>query len=911
MQRFLSLIFILCLLVSCAGGGDALPTIGPAPDPNNGQDSSEALISFAVQEYERASYETLIAQFQAEQPSIKVVLVSIDSIINYGQGDMTEQDLLRQMASGADTFSTSSFYLPAHLYNSPLLLNLLPLMEADASFQRADFYPGVLENSTEDNRLSVLPQYLYLDSLNYNKELFSQANIPTPQANWTWNDLLGIAQALGNGQTGPSASYGFADGDGATTLDILLSQRNFDLFTTAPEQIQLDSETPAQAIEQLISLANSNALFLENLVGEGPSSYELIQEGRIGIWNGMQFTFYPAIDSNNPSELNDENIGVLPYPQGSNIRNSITGIEGYMISSGTRYPNAAWKWIEFLTRSPREGFGGWGNNRVPSRDSLAGALNYWPSLSADTAATYKWILENNRAPRPNYNSTGFTAFYSLQTALQGALQSSNPNIPQLLREAQAKYQEDLANIIIKPTPTPDSNPVVVATPVINEPNAGATVITFMPIANDLSAMRRLIERFNQENPDLFVRVPTPQTYQNASNFSDLSKLGDCFSWHNPPNNDSDFAALLNLQPLFDSDSSFNLNDYPKALFGTYSHNGGIYGLPYAFNLQTFNYNRTAFDAAGIAYPNANWTNDDFLAAAQTLTQGSGDNKQYGYASLQGLIYDLIFFANNHFNARLTSGSGDQIRMNFSDPNAVRAIQWYIDLAKTHQVMPPISISYSSDSTPEEDLSWQHTINGRVNMWFSYGRIFYGDSAPFEEAYAPLPVGNKGLSSNNLSSQAFYISSQSQNPQACWQLLKYLSAQTDNSLLGGNIPARISIANSDAYAAQADSYLIDLYKAYSELLQRDMIQGDSLNSFFSEQMDLYWFYKAIDEAYRNNANLEQGLIEAQNTTNAYLDCIAEHGKPYKYATCANQVDPTYKGFHSEDATDNPIIGIPRG
>src|SRR5690606_24744731 len=156
-----------------------------------------------------------------------------------------------------------SFYLPAHLYNSPLLLNLLPLMEADASFQRADFYPGVLENSTEDNRLSVLPQYLYLDSLNYNKELFSQANIPTPQANWTWNDLLGIAQALGNGQTGPSASYGFADGDGATTLDILLSQRNFDLFTTAPEQIQLDSETPAQAIEQLISLANSNALFLE------------------------------------------------------------------------------------------------------------------------------------------------------------------------------------------------------------------------------------------------------------------------------------------------------------------------------------------------------------------------------------------------------------------------------------------------------------------------------------------------------------------------------------------------------------------------------------------------------------------------------------------------------------------------
>ena len=37
-----------------------------------------------------------------------------------------------------------------------------------------------------------------------------------------------------------------------------------------------------------------------------------------------------------------------------------------------------------------------------------------------------------------------------------------------------------------------------------------------------------------------------------------------------------------------------------------------------------------FDEAGVAYPDADWTYDEFLDAATKLTHGEGNNKVYGY-----------------------------------------------------------------------------------------------------------------------------------------------------------------------------------------------------------------------------------------------------------------------------------------
>ena len=57
------------------------------------------------------------------------------------------------------------------------------------------------------------------------------------------------------------------------------------------------------------------------------------------------------------------------------------------------------------------------------------------------------------------------------------------------------------------------------------------------------------------------------------------------------------------------------------------------GFPFAYVSCDLFYNKDAFDAAGLEYPNENWTWDDFLAAAKALTidkNGDGEIDQWGY-----------------------------------------------------------------------------------------------------------------------------------------------------------------------------------------------------------------------------------------------------------------------------------------
>lgn len=58
--------------------------------------------------------------------------------------------------------------------------------------------------------------------------------------------------------------------------------------------------------------------------------------------------------------------------------------------------------------------------------------------------------------------------------------------------------------------------------------------------------------------------------------------------------------------------------------------GHYYSLPAKKMTSTILYNKDMFDEAGVAYPDADWTYDEFLDAATKLTHGEGNNKVYGY-----------------------------------------------------------------------------------------------------------------------------------------------------------------------------------------------------------------------------------------------------------------------------------------
>jgi multiple sugar transport system substrate-binding protein len=954
MRRFVLLFLLVTILAACGGPAspDAeIPTIDPgqgvsttpAPGPADPSGDGPVTISYAAVEGERPAYEALAQKFTADNPNIKIVIVPLEDLINIQSpnGQYNPLDVVRSVASGADTAPTGYVYLPPEAQTSGLLMDLKPLMDADGSFNRDDFYPGAIEQATVGDRIVLLPRYLNIQLLTYNKELFKQASLPDPKPEWTWTDLLGAAQQIGKRDGGPNDTYGFFDtSNGFLPLVAMLQSDGVDLINTPTKDVRLDRPEIVAGVKRLRELIEGGALYNPNYkqpqvsdrpIDPGTDPQQLIRDGRVAIWAEEYLGIAYRSDVPQQPEPLPFATGKVPYPRGSDFwRGGGFVGEGYFISGGTQHPNESWKWIEFLSRQqidasaggPMPAFNAPG--RIPARESLAEQTNFWKDIDAESAAAYKWAIAH--PAKPLQSTPDYLALGVLSQALYQIISDDKVDPAKALADAQKELEKQFADVQLTPTPTPDTSPVLVATPESQEAPAGALTITFDVNGYNPTDVRRIARAFREQHPEIFVKIKSTQTFTEPLSIEKVAKTSDCFTWYAPPQGDADFKALLDLQPLFDADAAFPRDDFPPALLTPYRNGNGLFGLPYAVTLRTLNYNRTAFDAAGAATPSAAWKPSDFLAAAQALTKGEGDKKQFGYVALNGAQADMLFFI-GQFGGRLTSGSGEDARPNFDDPKVVEAIQWYINLAKVHKVMPEFKIPYRRDDNGGyEDKSWEYAQNGRAGMWFAQGHMFSlsdGSGVPikrapgdpgapnFEEGITALPIGGAGLSSSDFYVRGFHISASSQQAQNCWEWLKFLSADANPNNLQGGIPARRSIAESEAFTKQAGPDQVEIYKAYADALKREGTPGDDPAVLYG-RIDMYWFYKAIDETIAKDADLAQGLTEAQKASTAYLECLAKSGKPLKVATCANQVDPTYQGYNTEDQQEGPPgIGIPRG
>ena len=80
--------------------------------------------------------------------------------------------------------------------------------------------------------------------------------------------------------------------------------------------------------------------------------------------------------------------------------------------------------------------------------------------------------------------------------------------------------------------------------------------------------------------------------------------------------------------------------------------GKVYGVPALIDNLAIIYNKDLFDAAGVDYPTADWTWDDFRAAAKALTDPA--KKQFGFAFPASADEDTVW----HYDAMLWEAGGD-------------------------------------------------------------------------------------------------------------------------------------------------------------------------------------------------------------------------------------------------------------
>jgi multiple sugar transport system substrate-binding protein len=198
-----------------------------------------------------------------------------------------------------------------------------------------------------------------------------------------------------------------------------------------------------------------------------------------------------------------------------------------------------------------------------------------------------------------------------------------------------------------------------------------------------TAIEQSVADFNATNPGFKV-----QAVFAGNNDYALTKLRTALAAGKAPDISyqygSSMALLAKLPQVVDlsakvKEPSFDWNDFFPAVRLATMASGKVLGVPALVDNLALVYNKKLFDQAGVPYPTAHWTWDDFRAAAKKLTNTA--TKQFGWAYINDGSEDTVW----RFLALLWQAGGDLLtpdntKAAFNSPAGLKAMTLLYDMA---------------------------------------------------------------------------------------------------------------------------------------------------------------------------------------------------------------------------------------
>jgi multiple sugar transport system substrate-binding protein len=327
-------------------------------------------------------------------------------------------------------------------------------------------------------------------------------------------------------------------------------------------------------------------------------------------------------------------------------------------------------------------------------------------------------------------------------------------------------------------------------------NLSATISYAFWDTNQKPAMTALIKDFNKKYPNITIKqqVTPYQNYFTKLQTQGSSKtLPDVF-WMNGPN----FQLYASNGMLAPVSTAVDPANYPKALDELYSYDGTQYGVPKDFDTIAVFYNKAIFDKAGVAYPTADWTWDEYHQKAKAISDKLKSDGIYGTAS--GLSGGQEVYYNTILQAGGSIISKDGKKSGYDNPKTIRGLQFVRDLVADGSSP---SMQQLSD-TPQD----QWFINGKSAMFWSgtwSNAELLGSSIVKDIAVAPLPKGER--QATVIHGLANVVAKDSKNKQAAQAFQNYLAGKA-----AAEIQAKMGAANpafNDTQKAFVESAPYDL------------------------------------------------------------------------------------------------------
>jgi len=364
--------------------------------------------------------------------------------------------------------------------------------------------------------------------------------------------------------------------------------------------------------------------------------------------------------------------------------------------------------------------------------------------------------------------------------------------------------------------TPPEATLVVETRAVKTPTTGAgdesdmTVLRFAVSTMDEVRYASLIETFQAENPDVYIKTVSIETTLGVRGpgsewpedaYLLLASAADVLGVA-ATRTAVQQGAVLDLSTFIASDPNISEDSFYPQLLESVQWNGGTWSLPAEATYTLVSYNKDLFDAAGVPYPEPGWTWDDFVNTARALTVEDGDGvAQWGLVQSS---FDPVTLV-QAYAGPLVDADADPPVANLNATPVINGVKWFTDLYLVHNVTPyDAQAEMTFDQGPGGMFGGGSRLinSGQAAMWLgatNFGGRLRGGQAQ-NVGTVPLPVSSSNDPSTPAEVGGFSISRGTNKADLAWKWISFLAQQQARQQARGGfamdsstVPAMPSVA----------------------------------------------------------------------------------------------------------------------
>lgn len=327
---------------------------------------------------------------------------------------------------------------------------------------------------------------------------------------------------------------------------------------------------------------------------------------------------------------------------------------------------------------------------------------------------------------------------------------------------------------------------------------------------------------------------------------------------------SDFAAKGALAPLDDylaKSDQIGRQDFYSQAMDAFTYQGKQICIPQNLSSLVVYYNKNLFDQANLAYPKNDWTWQDFLQAAQTLTQdvdGDGTTDQHGLG-FESVLARFAPFIWQH-GGEVTNNDILPTKLALDWPLSLQAVSWVTDLQTKYKVVPNAEEEAAEDSE-------SRFMNGRLGMYLNSRRSVptFREIETFDWDVAPLPRDEHIASV--LHSDGYCMAAKAANKNLVWKFIEFANSAEGQKIVaktGRTVPSLKSVAesaefldptqkpaNSQAAFLSTADYIRPLPGSPGWIDVEEIVDQELTRAFYGEA--------SVEEAIQTANNLAQPFL----------------------------------------------------